>query len=111
MTSFKERIKSYISLMIKGKISYDRPGLKPRQDWEVILTTSFIILICIGIFAFYFYIGILQGKFFVVNADDEASRAKINSVLIDKVVGDMNNRASYSGDLKNGKYSLSDPSV
>lgn len=112
MSDLLQKIKLLIGKLKTGKISYERRAVKPMRDWRFILSVTFFILCILSIFAFYFYIKIDDGSFFTMTSDDAQNEIKINDVLLNKTVNDINARQTTNANIRNGSISIpSDPSI
>lgn len=107
MPQILQKIKDEYNKIKAGHISYTKKAIRPTHDWGVILTSVSIIMCIMILSEFYFYVLVDQGKLFSVTIDDSQKEVKINSAILNKVVGDINLREANM--LKMNKNELTEP--
>ena len=105
------KIKDWVKGHFKSDSTYDKGGIKPARDWRVILTTSFIVVIVLGLVAFYFYYEVSKGKLFVVSEASVVDQVKINRPFLDKVIEGIKTRKTQFENIKTGEGVPSDPAI
>lgn len=111
MSNFINNIKTWFDHAGKRESSYEKDGVRPKKDWEVILTIMTFLLIILAIVAGYFYTQVNQGKLFQVPPGDIENEVKINKTLLDKTIGDINERRKSFGAIGQGGTVPADPSL
>ncbi len=107
MSDLLKKIKDKYNKIRKGHTSYTKAGIRPTHDWAVMLIATSLTVCLLIILAICFYVLVDQGKLFVVTVDDSQKEVKINTTLLDKVVGDINTREANL--LKANQNQLSQP--
>ena len=110
MTNILKQIKGLYNKSREKKLSYEKRGINPKHHWSILLSVTFVMLLCIAIFAFYFYTEINQGKFFTVKNKAIEKEVKIDSALLKKIVDEINLRAKSLKEIKT-KTIPQDPSL
>ena len=110
MTNILKKIKGLYDKSREKKLSYDKKGINPKHDWSILLSVTFAVLLCMAIFAFYFYMEISRGKLFKVGNNVIDKEVKIDSVLLKKIVDESNLRAESLQEIKT-KTTPQDPSL
>ncbi len=103
MSELINKIKSWYSSITTKQLSFERKGIKPKKDWNIILFLTFIALIFAGALSFYIYTKIDNGTLFKVPEKENISEIKINNLLLKKMIDDYDNRAKSLIEIKNGK--------
>ena len=111
MSQLLQKIKALYGKIHVTHISYEKHGMNPRHDWNIILFASCLALLLETIFAFYFYTRINQGKLFVVTKNDSGKEITINSKLLGKIIDDINLRQKSLENIKQNKAVPGDPSL
>ena len=111
MQDILAKIKIFYKQITTRKISYEKPGVSPVSDWRKLLTVTLVLVIGLGIFSFYFYELIDQGKIFVISGDDSNKENKINMPLLEKIVEEANKRQESMEKINQIGVSVSDPSL
>ena len=106
-----EQIKNWYNKLLHKNESYKRGGVIPEHDWAVVLSISVAVLCILAVFAFYFYIQIEQGAFFVTPSDISENKIKVNADLLNKTVDDINARQAKMAYIENNKPDTKDPSI
>jgi hypothetical protein len=108
--SFK-KIKDWYQNLTTKKISFERTGIKPARDWNIIIFVSlFVLFICGGV-AFYFYVKVENGTFFDVSTSEELKEVKINNSVLNKLITDINNRQRKLEEIQTVKKAPANPSL
>lgn len=103
MNDFISKIKNWYKNFSSKKVSYEKDGIKPKKDWMIIvLILLFITIILIGISS-YFYINVDNGTLFNVPEIEEISETKVNRKLLEKVVGEYDDREIRLNEIKEGR--------
>lgn len=95
----------------KKEISYNKGSIRPHRDWKIILVFTFMVLVFLGALAVYFYFQVDGGNIFSVPLDESQKEVKINKVLLDKTIGELNNRKKTFEDMLLGSTTPPDPSI
>ncbi|MFZ2621501.1 MAG: hypothetical protein WAX85_02920 [Minisyncoccia bacterium] len=111
MSNFLEKIKSFAEKIKTSHLSYSRVGIRPKHDWNIILAITSISICFTALMAYYFYIEVTQGRFFTVNKDDSRKEVRINNVLLEESVNDVNLREEFSNEINKNQISKPDPSL
>ncbi len=111
MSDFINKTKAWFGKIQKRDSSYEKDGIRPKRDWEIILSFTTVLLIILAAVAGYFYMQVDQGKLFKVAADDVENEAKINKTLLDKTIGDINERRKSFETVMQGGIVSADPSL
>lgn len=110
MQDLFQKIKVWYEKMMTRTPSYERPAVRPSHDWVYIFVTTQIAILLVASIAIYFYIEVDKGKLFVVVKDEVQNEAKINTVLLEKTVDDINKREANLIKSQQEKISPPDPS-
>jgi hypothetical protein len=111
MADLNQKIKDWYEKLKPTKASFDRSGISPKKDWRVMLVSTFLALvICAGI-SLYLYIQINSGALFFTLTDNTEIEVKIDKVLLEKTINDINIRKTTLGDVIQNKSIPSDPSI
>lgn len=111
MSNLFQQLKEKLGKLRKNNFSYEKKVISPSRDWNIILIFTFVGFIASAILAFYLYLQIDQGKLFIISEKDSQRETKINSVLFQQVVGDINARAASAQELNNNVKIPPDPSL
>jgi len=114
MATFLTFFKSLKEKFIKpGKtiFSYERKGIRPNRDWNIILICAGLMLSALIFIAFYFYFQIEEGQIFMVNEKDSQREIKINAELFQKIVNDINTRIENLEAINHPGKIPNDPSL
>ncbi len=111
MSSLLQKIKLIFDKLKTAKVSYERHIINPKNDWMILLTTTFIVLCIMVVVSFYFYTQIDQGKFFMTEAIDKTKEIKIDTSLLKKTVDDINLRENLSTKIRDNRPNIADPSL
>ncbi len=110
MKELIEKIKSYLKGSSKKEISYEREGINPTHDWNVILILVFALLFVLAIASVYLYMQIQSGALFPASTDAKNTSVTINQDLLDKTIQKINADKTAFDSAKT-KGSVSDPSI
>lgn len=97
--------------MSTTKVSFEKKGIKPSKDWNMVLFVYFVVLILLAGISSYFYMKVEDGTFFSVEEQEFKSGIKINGTMLKKVVDDINSREKSREDIKNGISVPSNPAL
>ena len=111
MKNITEKIKSYFGNFLKDDTSYERGGINPERDWNIMLVFVFAVLIVFSIIAFYFYIRINNGNLFSVPESANSVSATINQDLMNKTIQKIEANKSAFDFVQQNKASTTDPSI
>ena len=111
MSKLLQKFKSWYNGLRKTKSLYEKKGIKPYKDWIIMLTSTQVIIIVFALLAYYFYIQIDKGNLFVVDKTTSENEIKINRVLLQKTVDDINFREQTTIETKESKSIPTDPSI
>ncbi len=111
MSDLLKKIKDWSSRLTSKKTSYVKSGIRPTHDWFVILITAQTIIVCMVIFAFYFYVKINNGELFSSIIESSPNEAQINNNLLNKTINDLNTRKENLEKIKAGGLAPIDPSL
>ncbi len=111
MSELSTKIKSWFGNLNKSKVSFERAGVKPARDWNILIFIVFLTLLIIGGMAFYFYVEVDNGTFFDVTDSEELSEAKINDQLLKKIIDDINTRENELAEIRESKDFPPNPSL
>ena len=103
----------FMSLFGKIKsreISYDKEGIYPMHNWEVLLFSVSIVLLILAGISLYFYMQVRHGKLFTIEGENGASMININDAVLRKTINDINSREASSTELTENKIIFPDPS-
>lgn len=106
-----KKIKDWAKSHFKSESTYDKGGIKPSRDWRIVLTSSFVVVVFLGLVAFYFYYEVSNGKLFVVNEASIVDQVKINRPFLDRVIDGVKNRKTQFENIKTGEGIPSDPAL
>ena len=111
MFNFLKQIKNSWNKMKMGHASYNKDGIRPVHDWNIMLITVSVTLCFLAIIALYFYMFVDEEKLFTVEVDESQKEVKINADALTKVVTDINNRESLRQKIEQNQLSEPDPSL
>ena len=111
MKGLLQKIKSWYEKLRNPGISYQIQGLNPAHDWRLILVTTFVLICLEAFLAFYFYIQIDSGKFFVVTGNSEEKEVKLDQSLLQKTVDDLNLKEANLVKIRADRVSPKEPSI
>lgn len=111
MPSFIVKTKNWYESLSGSHVSLEKRGLSPEHDWRVMLTVSFMVLVCLVAIAFYFYAEVDAGRMFRIVDDNETNETKVNNMLFKKMVDDLNLRSASLERIRNGQDIPPDPSL
>ena len=111
MSQLSQKIKILYGKIDTRPISYERRGMRPKHDWNILLAVSCLVLLLETLFAFYFYTGINQGKLFIVAENNMDREVKINNNLLQKIVSEIKLRQKSMDNIKQNEVVPPDPSL
>lgn len=106
-----KKINTSFKGLFKKEISYNKGSITPTRDWRIILVTTFVILLFLGVLATYFYFQVDGGNIFSLPLDESQKEVKINKFLLDKTISDLNARKKSFEDMLLGSTTPPDPSI
>lgn len=111
MKDFNNKIKTWYQNFSSKKVSFEKDGIKPKKDWMIIVFVMlFITIILIGISS-YFYINVDNGTLFNVPEREEISEIKVNNKLLEKIVGDYDDKEKRLNEIREGKSIPPNPAL
>ncbi len=111
MKDFINKTKNWYQNLTSKKVSYEKEGIKPKRDWMIVVFVMlFITLILIGI-STYFYINVDNGTLFNVPDREEISEIKVNNKLLEKIVGEYDERQKSLEEISGGKTFPGNPAL
>ncbi len=111
MSEIFNKIKNWYQNLTSAKISFERTGIKPTRDWNVVVFSAMLVLFISGGLAFYFYVKVENGTFFNEYVAEELKEVKINNSLLGKLITDINNRERKLEEIQTVKKSPANPSL
>jgi hypothetical protein len=111
MKEYINKLKVLYSSLKITRTSYNKKGIRPENDWRILLITTFIILCVVSAYAVYFYIEVRDGKIFVTEKDNINNQTKLNKPLLDKIVNEIDSKNIEFLKLQNSSLGLKDPSL
>jgi hypothetical protein len=111
MKDLIQKTKDFFAKIKTKKVSYERPGIKPTNDWRIILATAGLLILIVGGFSLYFYTQINSGQLFTVEDDTVEKEVKIDSQLLKTTIDDIQNREKSMANIKQNINIPSDPSL
>ena len=94
-----------------SQVTYEKSGVKPAKDWNILLGVTCVMLCLLAILAFYFYTSVNDGSFFATFQDSVMNEVKINENLFNKTIDNINTREMLFNSIKQGRQTPTDPSV
>ncbi|MFZ2522057.1 MAG: hypothetical protein WAZ44_02045 [Minisyncoccia bacterium] len=111
MKNYFEQIKNIYTKRRQLKISYEYRGINPSKDWFILLVASQILVLVSALMAIYLYTQIDSGKIFIVESDGKESEVTINMNLLEKIVGDINQKEQDTLQTLQVNQNITDPSI
>lgn len=111
MEDYINKAKVWLSSMKNKESSYEKEGIRPKRDWEIILSGATFALFIMALVAGYFYTQVNKGNLFQVASGDTENEIKINKTLLDKTINDINDRQKSFDAAKQGSNIPPDPSL
>jgi hypothetical protein len=111
MTNLLKKAKELYAKVRTKRVSYERSGISPTRDWQMLLVFTTAMIFIIACVAYYFYREINQGLLFVVTENSSEKEVKIDSVLLKKTVDDIKTRQTLLRNIIQGRSIPSDPSL
>lgn len=111
MKDYTQKFKVLYEKLGGQKISYEKSGVRPSRDWKIMLVGTFVVICCLAFFAFDFYWKIEAGEVFMLDTGTVSREAEIDSLLLKKIVGEINDRAAFVQELKASGSIPTDPSI
>ena len=111
MKAFLQQIKGLWGKINIRKVSYAKPGARPVRDWNILLSTTFFLLLISAFLAFYFFNQINAGTLFVVSPSDANKNIVLDNKLLKKTVDEINERQTFFDAVKSGSITHPDPSI
>lgn len=110
MSELFNKIKNWYQNFSSSQISFERKGIKPTKDWNIVIFSSLIVLLITGGIAFYFYVQVEKGTFFGATETEDLAEVKINNNILNKLIADINKRERNLVDIETGRKSPPNPS-
>ena len=111
MSRLFQKIKGLYGKINIRHVSYERGGMRPKRDWNILLSLASIVLLILIFSSSYLYKGISKGSLFMVTKNNVDREVRINSSLLQKVVGDIKLREESFKNTKQNKGIPADPSL
>ncbi len=111
MKKSSEQFRVWLEKLKSAKHSYQKKGIRPTRDWNIMLVTSFVISLFVAIYAVFFYYQINNISIFQVERVEDQSATGINRPLLDAVVKDIDYRTMKFVELDSGNVVKIDPGV
>ena len=111
MSELINKIKSVVSKSAGPKISFEKKGIRPKNDWSKILFGTIAVVTILAGMSVYFYMGVTRGTFFGAEKGEDLMEVKINNKLLKKIVEDINFREKNLIEIRNNKSFPADPSL
>lgn len=111
MNDYINKIKNSFHGLGKKEATYEREGVMPKRDWQIILFVFTLSLIFMAGIAGYFYMQVSSGRIFGVTVQEGLNEIKINKTLLNKTIGDINERKKSFDVIKQGGEAPMDPSM
>ena len=110
MDKFISKIKELFAKLKTKKVLYVKDSINPTHDWNIFISVSLFIFVVGFIFSVYFYNQVDSGKWFsVVENKPKDNLVKINQILLDKTVLEINKKQVLRENI--GKNVPADPSL
>ena len=105
-----EKVKKWFEKISRGKASYGKEGIKPRNDWNILIIVVAVIFCLEAISAFFIYFQIENDVWFQEPNNTGLIEVSINQNLLQKISGQIDERdATYNA--TSTTKSVSDPSL
>ncbi len=111
MSELISKIKNWYQTRGVSKISFERKGIKPTRDWNIVIFSAALLLFISGAIAFYFYIKVESGTFFSTTTAEDLKEVKINNKVLDKLIADINAREKKLSEIQTNKNFPANPSL
>ncbi len=111
MSETFNKIKNWYQNLSSSKVSFERKGIKPTRDWNIVIFSSLIAVVIFGSLAFYFYVKVENGTFFGASSVEDLTEVKINNTILNKLISDINNRERNLSEIETNKKSPPNPSL
>ncbi|MEA3399419.1 MAG: hypothetical protein U9R00_02825 [Patescibacteria group bacterium] len=108
MKNIVKKIKNYF----KSKKRFRRKSYNPHKNWNIILISSLITILCLVGFSLYINYVIKNDNFIQVDKFDSSQQInELKQNLLDDVVKKFKDKQKNLEEIKSSKWSLSDPSL
>lgn len=111
MSDLTQKIKDWYTKISPTKTSFERSGISPKRDWRILLVSTFAVVLVMAGISLYLYIQINNGTLFVTLTENTEIEVKIDKVLLEKTINDINVRKTTLGDVIQNKSIPADPSI
>jgi hypothetical protein len=111
MSDITTKIKSWYQNLSSSKISFERNGIKPTRDWNIVIFSALLLIFASGALAFYFYIKVESGTYFSTITAEDLKEVKINNKVLDKLIADINVREKKLEEIQTNKNFPPNPSL
>lgn len=111
MKDYLEKINKYFSKEEKKPTTYNERMINPKRDWNIIIISSFLLIIISGIYSYYLYTKINNDTLVTLNPTKKETEVKININLLDKLVDELNKKSESLKSLKSDTQTPRDPSI
>ena len=114
MQALMQKMKKMLAQVKKlfPRANYQKPGIYPSRDWNVVLITFLVALVFFGAYALYINATISNGGFWSVTSNDQTLPIhKINQDTLDKVIQYFSDKAAHLDDAMTKPSTLADPSL
>ncbi len=111
MSETFNKIKNWYQNFSSSKVSFERKGIKPAKDWNIVIFSSLTLLFIFGAIAFYFYVQVENGTFFGAVVSEELTEVKINNKTLDKLINDINVRERNLIEIEASRNAPANPSL
>jgi len=111
MENYIKKIKKWLENIKSLSSTYKRSGIRPENEWGIMLSVTFVIVLFLTIFATYFYMQVNAGKIFIVEYAGTSSNVKLNRQLLDKTIEDIQKTQDKFDQISNSPVTVPDPGV
>lgn len=108
MNQLFEKIKKIFSGSFQRKSFYGQEGIRPKNDWRIIVIFTFIAFCTISILSWYIHDQVINGRWFQINPETNKSNHTINQTLLKNTIDSIDARNKI---FQNGVTPLGDPSL
>ena len=103
-----EKIKRWFEKISRGKASYGKEGIKPANDWGVLIIVATIVFCLEGALAWFIYFQIENGVWFNQPTDSVITNVSLDQNLLQKITGQIDAKSATSSAPTN---QINDPSL
>jgi hypothetical protein len=105
-----EKIKKWFQKISHGKVSYSKEGIKPTNDWDIIIAIVAVIFCLEAALAFFIYFQIQSGSWFQDPQTNSLTEISINQNLLQKITGQIDDKSAIYSATSTSQV-VSDPSL